>query len=153
MVGVSAWCSFHSGLSLLFTEDTTLSHCGISFIGSPATFKCVFLWAPVCFTLPKTISIFQTSVVLTMPLISKPRYPVLPWSLKAYLHFHLVSSQTSSVSCLTEFTASFPSSLLLWAKATFPWPFMVSGVISPQPARLYPLRSSLLPFIWFIPAM
>lgn len=45
-----------------------------------------------------------------------------------------------------------PSSLLLWASA-FPCPVMVSGVISPGPARLDPLRSSLVPSIRCIPAM
>lgn len=79
-------------------------------------------------------------------------HPVLPWSLMVHLRFHLVSSQTPSVSCLTEFTASCPPHYCS-GRAAFPCPVMVSGVISPGPARLDPLRSCLLPSIRCIPAM
>lgn len=84
----------------------------------------------LCFPLPNTISILHTSVVFSMPLISKPRNPVLSWALTVYLYFHLVSSDTLR---LTSDRLQSPSPL----HACSGWgppsrvPIMVNGIISP----------------------
>ena len=89
----------------------------------------------LCFPLPKTISILHTSVVFSMPLVSKPRNPVLSWALTVYLYFHLVSSQTPSVLHLTDFSLLplFMTALDGGLLPVFPSWSMASSL--PRPAR------------------
>lgn len=81
MIGISSCCSSYPWPSL-FTEDTTLSYHGISFMGFSVCLKMRFpqssgLVLYLCFTLPKSISIFYTFVVFSMALIPKPIHQVL----------------------------------------------------------------------------